>query len=61
MKTIEVYVDNHDNPAHVDETVKGLGEYTTEHAGDVSCIHVPNILVANSLASLDILYVREQP
>lgn len=57
---IEVYIDNHDNPNLITETVKGLGDYEIEHADDVSCILVPNVRAANSLAMLDILFVRNQ-
>lgn len=57
---IEVYVDNHDNPNLITETVKRLGDYEIEHADDVSCIIVPNVSTANSLAMLDILFVRNR-
>lgn len=38
---IEVYVENRQCPKHVEETVKDIGDYTVEHADNVSCIHLP--------------------
>lgn len=36
---IEVYIDNHDNPMHVENTVKEFS-HVIEHADDVTCVTV---------------------
>lgn len=56
---IEVYVNNHDDPASVENTVKAFGDYKIEHAEDVSCIYVHDGLSSEEIKALDIIYVRE--
>ena len=55
---IEIYIDNHDDPAHVENTVKEFSD-EIEHADDVTCVTVRAALapILEKL-QLDILHKR---
>lgn len=55
---IEIYIDNHDDPAHVENTVKEFS-HDIEHADDVTCVTVRASLVSMlETLQLDILHKR---
>ena len=56
---IEIYVNNLDDPATVSKTVKELGNYSVDHADDVSCVYVHDDVCLDAFFErLDIIYVR---
>lgn len=58
---IEVYIDNHDLPSQVEETVNKMGIQVIkfEHADSVSCIYLHGAIGIEPLYALDIMHVRK--
>jgi len=58
---IEIYIDNHERPAEVEETVNRLGIafITIEHADSVTCLQLAGAIEVNSLHGLTVLHQRE--
>ena len=55
---IEIYIDNHDDPMQVENTVKEFSDYI-EHAENITCVTVPDAVVPMiEKLQLDILYKR---